>query len=230
MIQIQNVTKSFNGFRALDDLSFTVPHGAVYGLVGPNGAGKSTLLRLLTGYLKPASGHCLLAGKPLSAWRPDALSRQRAVMRQNTQLGFDWPVEAVIGMGRAPWTRTPEAAVIQEIMRITECLPLAGRQFVALSGCFQPFRLESKWSCVLLCQMVPPVPETSVVCVVVIDQASPDTPERLDWYLRLDRSSGRRVFYPRFSLQFPSVYDNMALREYNRKYDSLWKDLLRKVK
>ena len=71
--------------------------------------------------------------------------------------------------------------------------------------------------------MFPPVPETSVVCVVVIDQASPDTPERLDWYLRLDRSSGRRVFYPRFSLQFPSVYDNMALREYNRKYDSLWK-------
>ena len=111
----------------INDISLSLSQGELIALIGPNGAGKSTLLRLLTGYLKPASGHCLLAGKPLSAWRPDALSRQRAVMRQNTQLGFDWPVEAVVGMGRAPWTRTPEAAVIQEIMRITECLPLAGR-------------------------------------------------------------------------------------------------------
>ena len=49
MIQVQNITKSFDGFRALDDLSFTVPHGAVYGLVGPNGAGKSTLIRAILG-------------------------------------------------------------------------------------------------------------------------------------------------------------------------------------
>lgn len=118
----------------INDISLSLSQGELIALIGPNGAGKSTLLRLLTGYLKPASGRCLLAGKPLSAWRPNALSRQRAVMRQNTQLGFDWPVEAVIGMGRAPWTRAPEAAVIQEIMRITECLPLAGRQFAALSG------------------------------------------------------------------------------------------------
>jgi iron complex transport system ATP-binding protein len=55
-------------------------------------------------------------------------------MRQNTQLGFDWPVEAVVGMGRAPWTRTPEATVIEEVMAVTGCLPLAGRQFAALSG------------------------------------------------------------------------------------------------
>lgn len=44
-------------------------------------------------------------------------------------------------------------------------------QFVVLSGCFQPFRLESEWSCVLLCQMFPPAPETSVVCVVVMSRA-----------------------------------------------------------
>ena len=42
MIEVKNVTKTFDGFRALDDLTLTVPQGAVYGLVGPNGAGKST--------------------------------------------------------------------------------------------------------------------------------------------------------------------------------------------
>ena len=42
MIEAKNVVKSFDGFRALDGLTMTVPHGSIYGLVGPNGAGKST--------------------------------------------------------------------------------------------------------------------------------------------------------------------------------------------
>lgn len=49
MIEVKNVVKTFDGFRALDDLTMTVPHGAVYGLVGPNGAGKSTIWRASTG-------------------------------------------------------------------------------------------------------------------------------------------------------------------------------------
>ena len=49
MIEAKNVVKSFDGFRALDGLTMTVPHGSIYGLVGPNGAGKSTLLRHVTG-------------------------------------------------------------------------------------------------------------------------------------------------------------------------------------
>ena len=49
MLEMKNVTKTFGGFTALDDLTLTVPKGAVYGLVGPNGAGKSTAIRHLTG-------------------------------------------------------------------------------------------------------------------------------------------------------------------------------------
>ena len=45
MIQVQNITKRFDGFAALDGASLSVPAGSVYGLVGPNGAGKSTLIR-----------------------------------------------------------------------------------------------------------------------------------------------------------------------------------------
>ena len=105
----------------IHDVSLTLSQGELVALIGPNGAGKSTLLRLLTGYLKPAGGRCSLAGTPLAVWSPDKLSRYRAVMRQNTQLGFDWPVEAVVGMGRAPWTRTPEALVIEAVMAITGC-------------------------------------------------------------------------------------------------------------
>ncbi len=49
MIEARELVKSFDGFRALDGASVTVPQGAIYGLVGPNGAGKTTLLRCLTG-------------------------------------------------------------------------------------------------------------------------------------------------------------------------------------
>ncbi|MFP2786269.1 heme ABC transporter ATP-binding protein [Enterobacter ludwigii] len=118
----------------INDVSLALSPGEMVALIGPNGAGKSTLLRLLTGYLTPSDGQCSLAGTPLEAWHPQKLSRRRAVMRQNTQLGFDWPVDAVVGMGRAPWTRYPEAPVVEAVMAITGCLPLADRHFSALSG------------------------------------------------------------------------------------------------
>ena len=65
MLQMKNVTKSFGKFKALDDLSMTVPKGSVYGLVGPNGAGKSTAIRLMTGIYRPDSGSVTLEDTPI---------------------------------------------------------------------------------------------------------------------------------------------------------------------
>ena len=65
MLELKNVTKSFGGFKALDDLTMSVPKGCVYGLVGPNGAGKSTAIRLLTGIYRPDSGSITLEGIPI---------------------------------------------------------------------------------------------------------------------------------------------------------------------
>ena len=65
MLEMKNVTKCFDGFKALDDLTLTVPKGAVYGLVGPNGAGKSTAIRHLTGVYRPDSGSITMEGRPI---------------------------------------------------------------------------------------------------------------------------------------------------------------------
>ena len=65
MLEMKHVTKSFGDFKALDDLTLTVPKGAVYGLVGPNGAGKSTAIRHLTGIYRPDSGEITVAGRPV---------------------------------------------------------------------------------------------------------------------------------------------------------------------
>ncbi|MDO4982659.1 MAG: ABC transporter ATP-binding protein [Eubacteriales bacterium] len=64
-IQVRELVKSFDGFRALDGLNINVPNGAVYGLVGPNGAGKSTVIRHLAGIYRQDSGEVLIDGEPV---------------------------------------------------------------------------------------------------------------------------------------------------------------------
>ena len=82
MLEAKNVVKTFDGFRALDGLTMTVPAGAVYGLVGPNGAGKSTIIRHLAGIYRQDSGEVLLDGHPIYE-DPD-------VKRRMTVIGDDW--------------------------------------------------------------------------------------------------------------------------------------------
>ena len=65
MLELKNVTKTFGNFKALDDLTMTIPQGAVYGLVGPNGAGKSTAIRHMTGIYRPDKGEVTLEGLPI---------------------------------------------------------------------------------------------------------------------------------------------------------------------
>ena len=63
MLELKHVTKTFGAFKALDDLTLTVPKGAVYGLVGPNGAGKSTAIRHITGIYRPDCGTVTIDGQ-----------------------------------------------------------------------------------------------------------------------------------------------------------------------
>ena len=82
MLEVKNVVKTFDGFRALDGLTMTVPKGAVYGLVGPNGAGKSTIIRHLAGIYRQDSGEVLLDGQPV--YENTGAKRRMAV------IGDDW--------------------------------------------------------------------------------------------------------------------------------------------
>ena len=65
MLEMQQVTKTFGTYKALDALTMRVPRGTVYGLVGPNGAGKSTAIRHLTGVYRPDSGTVTMDGAPV---------------------------------------------------------------------------------------------------------------------------------------------------------------------
>ncbi len=66
LLQIDNVSKQFVGHKALDNVSFAVPEGSVYGLLGPNGAGKTTLLRIINHITAPDSGAVILDSHPIT--------------------------------------------------------------------------------------------------------------------------------------------------------------------
>ena len=82
MISVKNVTKTFDGFSALDDFNMSVKRGSIYGLIGPNGAGKTTIINHLTGVLHQDSGSVLINGEDV--W-------ENAELKQNVvSISDDW--------------------------------------------------------------------------------------------------------------------------------------------
>jgi branched-chain amino acid transport system ATP-binding protein len=65
LLSLKNLTKTFGGLKAVDDVSFDVEEGSVMGLIGPNGAGKTTVFNLITGNYKPDSGQVIFGGKSI---------------------------------------------------------------------------------------------------------------------------------------------------------------------
>src|ERR1700722_9973940 len=76
LLRTERLTKTYNGHRALDDLTLEIGGGEVFGLLGPNGSGKTTALRLLLGFLRPTSGQAAIAGH--DCWH-DGVSARRLV-------------------------------------------------------------------------------------------------------------------------------------------------------
>ncbi len=70
-VRLEGVTVRYGGYRALEDVSLTVPRGAFVAVIGPNGAGKSTLLKVLLGLVRPSGGRVLLFGRPLAQVPPN---------------------------------------------------------------------------------------------------------------------------------------------------------------
>ena len=74
MLQFDHVSKQFGGLKVLQDVSFTVPQGGIFGMIGPNGAGKTTVFNLLTGLLRPTGGTIQFNGKDLAGVTPHRIT------------------------------------------------------------------------------------------------------------------------------------------------------------
>ncbi len=82
ILTLEQVSKTFQNFKAVDQVSFTVPQGSIYGLLGPNGAGKTTIIRMITGITHPDNGSIFIKGKKIN----DTIPREIGYMPEERGL------------------------------------------------------------------------------------------------------------------------------------------------
>ena len=92
MIEVSHLSKRFGEFKAVDDVSFSIPTGQIVGLLGPNGAGKSTTMRMITGFFKPTSGTVLIDGIDITQ-SPVEAKQKIGYMPESAPLYADMIVE-----------------------------------------------------------------------------------------------------------------------------------------
>jgi len=135
VLEVRDLTKSFNGFMAVSRVSFDVPRGSICAIIGPNGAGKTTLFNLITGHLRADAGRVVLNGRDVTGVPPHELCRvgvgrsfqrtnifARLTVYENVQAAF------LSHRGRGWNAFTPVGALYRaETLRLLESLGLADR-------------------------------------------------------------------------------------------------------
>ena len=103
LVELVDITKSFDGIRALSHVNFDLKKGEVHALVGENGAGKSTLMRVLGGEMRPETGHVAIEGEQVRLSGPtDAIRRGISIIHQEMALAPDLSVAENIFLGELP--------------------------------------------------------------------------------------------------------------------------------
>jgi ABC-type multidrug transport system ATPase subunit len=135
MIEVQNLTKRFGNFTAVQGVSFSVGKGAIFGFLGPNGSGKSTVIRMLCGILSPSEGRASIAGHDVVA-DSDQLKGTIGYMSQKFSLYDELTVtENLLFYGRLyGLTGTTLRQRMDELISMTHLAPYVGRRAALLSG------------------------------------------------------------------------------------------------
>ncbi len=140
MLNIEEVTIKFGGLTAVDNVSFEVPSGSIYGLIGPNGAGKTTLFNIISGVYKPTSGKIYLKNQEITGLQPYQIC-EKGIARtyqninlfksltvlQNVQIGCHKNIRANIwtNLLRTKAQRIEEKEIEKECMELLEFVGLA---------------------------------------------------------------------------------------------------------
>ncbi len=126
MIKVENLTKRYAGFTAIDNLSFEVAQGEIVGFLGPNGAGKSTTMRVLTGYLPATSGRASIAGFDVFEQSLEA-RRHLGYLPETTPLYLDMRVNEYLRY-RAALKAVPRGKMTERVGDVIELCNLKEKE------------------------------------------------------------------------------------------------------
>lgn len=140
LLEIRNLSASYENHKVLKDISLSLKHGKVLVIIGPNGAGKTTLIRCLSGVLPPDSGTITTDGLDLTRMTEAERARRLAVVPQARNLPPAFTAWETVMLGRTPhlnWfgqASSRDEEIIRQAMRRTDTLELASRRVGELSG------------------------------------------------------------------------------------------------
>ena len=152
-IDVRNLTRRFGSFLAVDDVSFDVGQGEIFGFLGSNGAGKSTTIRMLCGLLRPTSGTALVGGVDVTR-DPEGVKRRIGYMSQRFSLYEQLTVDQNIAFFSGVYGLTPDVAAARREF-VLEMAGLRGRERMLTAALSAGWRQRLALGCAILHQ--PPI-------------------------------------------------------------------------
>ena len=136
MIEVKNITKIYDGQRAVDDVSFTVREGEVVGLLGPNGAGKSTLMKILTCYIPPTEGEATICGHSIYD-DPVAVRREIGYLPEHNPLYLEMYVREFLEFSAGIYGIKHCKERFEEMIELVGLTPESNKRIAQLSKGFR---------------------------------------------------------------------------------------------
>ena len=103
-MQIENLTKQYDGKTVVDSVTFKIPQGKVISMIGPNGAGKSTVLNIISRLIARDSGLVEFEGQDISRWKSKELAKRLAILTQSNNIQMKLTVRELVSFGRFPYS------------------------------------------------------------------------------------------------------------------------------
>jgi ABC-2 type transport system ATP-binding protein len=134
-IEVDHIVKKYGDFTAVDDVSFSVKEGEIFGLLGPNGAGKSTLIRMMTTLIPVTGGHARILGHDVQK-EPDAVRRLMGVIPQALTSDLDLTIEENLNIYAKLYDvpAKKRKAAIDELLQLVDLTKWRSAQTKTLSG------------------------------------------------------------------------------------------------
>ena len=137
-MNIQELTKTYDGKTVVDSISFEIPKGKVLSLIGPNGAGKSTVMGMISRLIARDEGMVDFHGKDIGKWKSRELSKKLAILTQSNQIQMKLTVQELVAFGRFPYSgnriRKEDQEIIDQAIAYMELEEMRDRFIDELSG------------------------------------------------------------------------------------------------
>ena len=141
ILNVQNLSGGYGNEPVINDVSFQVHKGELFGIIGPNGSGKTTLLKMMSGVQSFTKGSIYVKGEPLKQYSSKQLAKVIAVLSQHSSESFSYSVKETVSLGRyahqtgffKEWSKEDEA-IVQEVMDWTGVATFQDQHIQLLSG------------------------------------------------------------------------------------------------